>query len=137
MLGGKQVDLRSIPDTIVDFIYYAPPQVEILSGLDPYSPTCPTVVLNQGSNYTIKLGLKEYYLGEGCTLDTGRIRIINEVAGEVKDTSLSNGQVQYKFRARVPNPSPPFLQNIQIIGTSLAGNESSVTKQVLVTGLYS
>ena len=137
VLGGKQVDLRSIPDTIVDFIYYAPPQVEILSGLDPYSPTCPTVVLNQGSNYTIKLGLKEYYLGEGCTLDTGRIRIINEVAGEVKDTTLSNGQVQYKFRARVPNPSPPFLQNIQIIGTSLAGNESSVTKQVLVTGLYS
>ncbi len=35
--GGKQVDLRIIPDTIVDFIYYAPPQVEIVSGLEPYS----------------------------------------------------------------------------------------------------
>ncbi|MCC6412129.1 MAG: T9SS type A sorting domain-containing protein [Saprospiraceae bacterium] len=135
--GGSQVDLRIITDTMVDFIYYAPPQVEIVSGLDPYSLTCPTVVLNQGANYTMGIALKEYYLGEGCPLDTGFIRIINEVSGEVKDTTLSNGLVQYKFRARLPNPSPPFLQNIQIIGTSLAGNESSVTKQVLVTGLLS
>ncbi len=34
------------------------------------------------------------------------------------------------------NSSPPFLQNIQVIGKSLSGNESSLVKQVLVTGLF-
>ncbi len=58
------------------------------------------------------------------------------MAGSVKDTTLSNGILQYKFRAGIVNSSPPFLQNIQIIGKSLAGNESSLTKQVLVTGLF-
>lgn len=134
--GGTQVDLRTITDTIVDFIYYAPPQVEIVSGLDPYSLTCPTVVLSQGVNYSIGIALTEYYLGEGCPLDTGSIRIINDVAGSVKDTTLSSSVLLYKFRAGIVNSSPPFLQNIQIIGKSLSGNESDFTKQVLVTGLF-
>jgi len=136
VLGGKQVDLRRIPDTIVDFIYYAPPEVEIVTGLDPYSPTCPTIVLTQNQKYTMGIKLTEYYLGEGCPLDTGNVRIINEVAGTVVDTTLSNGILNIKFRAAIINSSPPFLQSIQVIGKSLAGNESSTTKKVLVTGLF-
>ncbi|MEI6412603.1 MAG: hypothetical protein WCR52_24635, partial [Bacteroidota bacterium] len=81
--------------------------------------------------------LKEFYLGEGCPLDSAKVRIINDAADEVKDTTISNGSVVYSFKAGKPNPSPPFLQNIQIIGTSLSGNESSLTRQVLVTGLFS
>lgn len=135
VLGGKQVDLRSIPDTTVDFIYYAPPQVEV-SGLDPFSIDCPTIVLNQDATYTTKITLTEYYLGEGCPLDTGSIRIINDVAGSVKDTTLSNGMYQYKFKAGIVNSTAPFLQNFQVIGKNLSGNESSTTLQVLVTGLF-
>ncbi|MBC7774826.1 MAG: hypothetical protein H7246_05250, partial [Phycisphaerae bacterium] len=134
--GGTQVDLRTIPDTIVDFIYYAPPQVEIVSGLEPFSPSCATVVLEQNQTYTIGISLTEYYLGEGCPLDTGNIRIINDVAGSVKDTILSATVLQYKFQAGIVNSSPPFLQNIQITGKSLSGNESSLVQQVLVTGLF-
>ncbi len=136
VLGGKQVDLRKV-DTIVDFIYYAPPQVEIVSGMDPYSPTCQTVVFEQGKSYTLGISLKEYYLGEACLLDTGNIRIINEISGEVKDTVLSSSILFYKFRAKVPNPSPPFLQTIQIVGSSISGNESTEIRQALVTGLFS
>lgn len=136
VLGGKPVDLRRIPDTIVDFIYYAPPQVDIVSGLDPYSPTCPTIVLTQNQQYTMGIRLTEYYLGEGCPLDTGNVRIINEVAGTVSDTTLSNGILTIKFRAVNINSSPPFLQSIQVVGKSLAGNESSITKKALVTGLF-
>jgi hypothetical protein len=136
ILGGKQVDLRRIPDTIVDFIYYAPPQVDIVSGLEPYSPTCPTIVLTQNQKYTMGIKLTEYYLGEGCPLDTGNVRIINEVAGTVVDTTLSNGILNIKFRAAIINSSPPYLQTIQVVGKSLAGNESSITKKVLVTGLF-
>lgn len=134
--GGVQVDLRIKPDTTLNFIYYAPPQVEIVSGLDPYSNNCPTIVLTQNAKYFMSIALKEYYLGEGCPLDTGSIRIINEVAGSVVDYPLSNGILTTNFRAAIVNSTPPFLQNIQIIGKSLAGNESSLTKQVLVTGLF-
>ncbi len=47
VLGGSTVDLTK-SDTIIDFIYFAPPEVEIVSGLDPFSPTCPTIVLDKG-----------------------------------------------------------------------------------------
>lgn len=134
--GGTQVDLRTIKDTIVDFIYYAPPQVEIVSGLNEFSQTCSTVVLEKNNTYTLGISLTEYYLGEGCPLDTGNIRIINDVAGSVKDTVLSANVLQYTFKAGIVNSTPPFLQNIQIIGKSISGNESSFVKQVLVTGLF-
>jgi hypothetical protein len=134
--GGKQVDLTK-RDTMVDFIYYAPPQVEIISGLEPFSPTCPTIVLDKGSSYSVVVRLTEFYLGEGCPLDTGSLRIINDVAGAVTDTTFSSTTFLYKFKAGIVNPSPPFLQNIQFVGKNVAGNESSLVKQVLVTGLRS
>ncbi|MBL7809148.1 MAG: LamG domain-containing protein, partial [Saprospiraceae bacterium] len=134
--GGTQVDLRSIPDTVVEFIYYAPPQVEIVGGLDPFSPTCPTVVLEQNQSYTIAISLTEYYLGEGCVLDTGNVRIINDPAGSVVDTVLSSPILLYKFTAGIVNSTAPYLQNIQVVAKSINGNESSFVQQVLVTGLF-
>jgi len=133
--GGKQVNLTS-RDTLIDFIYHSEPQVEIVSGLEPDTPRCNIIVLKQGQLYTTQFRVQEFYLGEGCPLDTAKIKIINEAAGEVIDTTLSNGQLKYKFRAGLPNSSPPFLQNFQVLATSLSGNESSLVKQVLVTGLF-
>jgi hypothetical protein len=134
VLGGKQVDLTK-RDTSLDFIYYAPPQVEI-TGLPP-NDVCPDIiVLEQYVQYTMVITMQEYYLGEGCPLDTGNIRIINDVAGSVVDTVMSNTTLLNKFRAGIVNSSPPFFQNIQVIGKSIQGNESSTTVQVLVTGLF-
>ncbi len=133
--GGTQIDMRTKKDTIIDFIYFSPPQPEIVSGLDPISDTCSIIVLNQGIAYTVGIKVQEYYLGQACPLDTANIRIINDFAGIVVDTTLSNGLLLYKFVAGNPVPTPPFLQNFQIIATSIEGNESSLTKQGLVTGI--
>ena len=134
--GGKQLDLTK-KDTIVDFIYYAQPEVEITSGLDEFSPTCPLIVLDQGLPYTVKLKVKEVYLGEPCYLDTAQIHIINDAASELDDVTVSQGSATYKFKAGAPNPSPPHLQNIQFIATTLSDNETSLTVQALVTGIRS
>ena len=134
VLGGKQIDLTK-KDTVIDLIYYAEPQVTILSGLDPFSPTCSTVVLDQGSTYVVTVAVNEYYLGETCPLDTAKIRFINDFAGEVFDTIMSTTTLSYKFRAGPPNPSPPYLQNFQVVATSISNNESSVVVQGLVTGI--
>ncbi|MDX1913031.1 MAG: LamG domain-containing protein, partial [Saprospiraceae bacterium] len=132
--GGQQVDLTK-EDTTVNFIYYAPPQVEI-NGL-PFHDVCTSViVLEQNIQYTMTISMKEFYLGVGCPLDTGNIRIINDVAGSVVDTVMSNTTLLNKFRAAIVNSSPPFFQNIQVVGKSINGNESSTVLQVLVTGLF-
>ncbi|MBK8554916.1 MAG: LamG domain-containing protein [Lewinellaceae bacterium] len=136
-LGGQQIDLRAQQDTIIDFIYHSQPQVSIVSGLEPNIQNCPTTVIEQGTNTTIRIEVAEYYLGTPCKLDTASLHIINGLANEVKDTTMSGIFLLYGFTAGAPNPSPPFLQNIQIIATTVDGNEGSITKSALITGLVS
>jgi hypothetical protein len=148
VLGGYTVDLTK-KDTVVDFIYYAPPEVAINSGLTFVSPICSTIVLNQDDLVTLSVSIVERYvpivdpmdmntiLDDGvCPLDTGVFRIINGLSDETLDTTMSGTILGYKFRVGVPNPSPPFLKTLQIIGTSVpGGRQGSLTKQVVVTGI--
>jgi hypothetical protein len=134
ILGGKQVDI-SKRDTIVDFIYYAPPQVQITTGLDPYSPTCPTIVLDQGSKPTVGIIVKEVYPGGDCYLDSAKIHIINGFGDEVVDSVMRHGLLKYKFKVGPPNPSPPYLKTFEVVATTFTGNETSLTFQGVVTGL--
>jgi len=144
--GGSTIDLTK-KDTIIDFTYFAPPQVVILSGLDP-KPNCSpeVIVLNKDDSVTVRIGMIEQYypvldnmnnvLDDGtCAVDTADFRIINFVGEEVRDTSMSNGVLRYKFKVRNPNPSPPYLKSIQFVGTSLGGRTSSLVKEVVVTGI--
>ena len=132
--GGKQVNLTK-KDTILDFIYYAPPEVELVSGLDPVSLDCPTIVLEKNQPVTITVKLVERYVGGDCSLDTASFRIINGLSDEALDTVMSGGTLKYTFKVGEPNPSPPYLKTIQIIGTSLAGQSGDLTKQAVVTGI--
>lgn len=138
VLGGSTVNLTK-KDTMLDFIYFAPPEVEIVSGLDTYSPTCDLIVLDQDEYKEVVIKLKEQYVPNGdngvCTLDTASFRIINGFSDEVLDTTMSNGALTYKFRVGTPNPSPPYLKTLQVLGTSLGGREGSLTKQAVVTGI--
>ena len=59
--GGSTVDLTK-KDTMINFIYTAMPEVEVVSGLDPYSPTCDVIVLDQFENVTLGIKLKEQYV---------------------------------------------------------------------------
>lgn len=133
--GGKQLDMSEKEDTVVNFIYYAPPQVELVAGLDTFNPPfCNTIVLEQYNLETIQLKVKEQYDTEVCYLDTAQLQIINGLANEVVNTTLSNGTRSYTFRVAGPNGTPPFLKTLQVVATNLAGNESSLVRQVLVTG---
>ena len=134
--GGANLDL-SKKDTLVKFIYFAPPEVTITSGLDPITPTCDVIVLDKFERVTISISMKEVYEGGDCTLDTGIIRIINGFADQTKDTTLNGGTLNYSFQVGDPNPSPPFLKTMQILGISLSGRESSIIKQGVVTGIRS
>jgi len=146
VLGGATVNLTK-NDTIIDFIYFAPPEVEIASGLDTV-PGCspPVIVLDKGEIASIDIKLKEQYvpildnmnmvLDDGvCYLDTADFRIINFIGEQVLDTVMSGGKLRYQFRVANPNPSPPYLKSIQIVGTSVAGRTASLIKEVVITGI--
>ncbi len=143
--GGSTVNL-SKRDTIIDFIYFAPPQVALNSGLEPL-PNCspPVIVLDQGENVQLSISLIEQYVpildnmnqvvDDGvCPLDTADFEIINGLADLTLDTAMSNKVLIYRFKVGGPNTSPPYLKTLQIIGTSLAGRKGSLVKQAIVTG---
>jgi hypothetical protein len=106
--GGSELDI-SLNDTIKHMIYFAPPKVAIISGLDPYSENCDITVLDQGSPESITIKMQEIYLGQVCEIDTGSISIINGLSDEVKDTTISNGSLVYDFIVGEPNSSPPLF----------------------------
>ena len=137
--GGSTVDLTK-KDTMLDFIYIAQPQIELFSGLDPYSPSCDVIVLDQFEIKEIEIKLKEQYIAtpsdDGiCYIDTANFKIINGFGDEILDTAMNNDLLTYKFRVGTPNPTPPYLKTLQIISTTLDGNDSELTKQALVTGI--
>ncbi|MFN0014911.1 MAG: LamG-like jellyroll fold domain-containing protein [Saprospiraceae bacterium] len=146
VLGGSTVDLTKT-DTMIDFIYFAPPEVVVVSGLEPFSATCPTIVFDKDQIVTLDIKLKEQYvpiidnmtgdtLDDGvCFLDTADFRIINFIGEDVKDTVMSNGLLRYVFKVANPNPSPPFLKSIQIVGTSVAGRSASLVAEAVITGI--
>lgn len=142
--GGTNLDLSKSDSTNLDFIYFASPQVEVVSGLDQISPSCETIVLDQGDQIIAGIRLFESYipnisiLGDDgiCELDTGIVQIINGFSDETKDTVLSSTNLQYEFKVGLPNPTPPFLKSMQIIGKSIAGRQGSTTIQGVVTGIF-
>ncbi|MFN0014906.1 MAG: LamG domain-containing protein, partial [Saprospiraceae bacterium] len=144
--GGSTVDLTE-RDTAINFIYFSPLQIALNSGLDTV-PSCNpgVIVLNQDDQVTLSVSIVEQYekvvdgmnnvLDDGvCPLDTGSIRFINGFADVTFDTIMSGTTLQYKFKVGGPNPSPPYLKTLQIIGTSIAGRTGSLVKQGIVTGI--
>ncbi|MEQ1745218.1 MAG: LamG-like jellyroll fold domain-containing protein [Saprospiraceae bacterium] len=144
--GGSTVDLTE-RDTAINFIYFSPLQIALNSGLDTV-PSCNpgVIVLNQDDQVTLSVSIVEQYekildmmnnvVDDGvCPLDTGSIRFINGFADMTFDTILSGPTLQYKFKVGGPNPSPPYLKTLQILGTSMSGRTGSLVKQGIVTGI--
>lgn len=138
-LGGATVDI-SVRDTTIEFICFVEPEIVIESGLEPY-PGCDVIVLDQYERKELGIRLTEQYVptetDDGvCFLDSANIRILNGFADEVKDTTLSNGFLLYKYVVGAPNPSPPYLKTLQIISTTLENNTGEKTAQGIVTGIF-
>ncbi len=134
--GGSVVDLTEKQDTVVGFTYFAPPEVQIVSGLEPVNQTCDIVKLIQNENRTIVIKVKEtYYNNEVCHLDSADLQIINGFSDTVVVTRMKGGTKNYTFRVGKPNPTPPHEKTIQIVATT-QGNESSFVKQGVVVGTF-
>ena len=143
--GGYTVDLTKRDSMDVDFIYTAPPDVEITSGLDTVDGCTPAViVLPEGVPVILKIKPYEQYekiysgnvvTDDGvCYVDTAEFHIINGFGEEVLDTAIVNGILIDTFQVGSPNPSPPFMKTLQIVVKSVIGQEGSLTKQGIVTG---
>jgi hypothetical protein len=138
-LGGSTVDLTK-KDTLIDFIYFAPPEVTLVSGLEPISEDCDLTVLDQGDNHEIVVRMFEQYeptqTDDGvCFIDSAAISIINGIGDTSLDTIMSGGTLTYEFRVGTPNPSPPFIKTLQVIGTTIEDREASLVRESVVTGI--
>ena len=99
--GAPTVDLSKQNDTLA-FIYFAQPQIEIVSGLEPFSPGCNIIVMDQYERKELAIKLKEQYVvttsDDGvCYIDSASIRIINGFADTTVEETISNGELLYKY----------------------------------------
>ena len=113
----------------------------MITGFDPVPGCIPeTVVLDKGQPVTLEIRVKEQYEAtvsdDGvCYLDTVALRFINGISYELLDTAMSGGLLRYGFKTGEPNPSPPYLKNLQVIATTILGRETSTNQAVVVTGI--
>ncbi|MFN9111481.1 MAG: hypothetical protein ACK5XN_15565, partial [Bacteroidota bacterium] len=118
--GGATVDLRTKNDT-TDFIYFAPPNVE-LSELPTNNCGDPMVSMLENQKVTIKV--YEDYDGGRCYVDTALLTINNDIAHlDQFDTLMTSGSLVHKFRVEDPNITAPYKKYLQV--TALAHDEQA------------
>jgi len=128
--GGETINLKSANDT-VDFIYLAPPNVE-LTPLDTNSCGDPMLDMLQNTKTTIKV--YEQYEGGKCYLQNALLTINNDIAGLKQfDTLMSTGSLVYSFKVHGPNIVFPYKRNLQVTAKS-NGMQSSKSLEAVVLG---
>jgi hypothetical protein len=129
--GGSQVDLSERNDT-TDFIYYAPPNIE-LSQLD--TNKCGDPMLNQSNKYNLVIRVYQDYYGDRCYLDTAVLHINNSISDIVNpvDTMMTKGTLTYRFRAGLPNLVTPYLKTLSVEAEA-NDQQTTATVQAVVLG---
>jgi hypothetical protein len=129
-LGGQTISLKMSNDT-VDFIYLAPPNVE-LTPLDTNLCGDPMLDMLQRSKTTVRVF--EQYDGGKCYLQNALLTINNNIASLPQfDTLMSGGSLVHSFRVEAPNIVAPFFKQIQVTATS-NGEKSTASLQAVVLG---
>ncbi|MFZ4561246.1 MAG: LamG-like jellyroll fold domain-containing protein, partial [Saprospiraceae bacterium] len=109
--GGEVLDLKMEDDT-VDFIYLAPPNVE-LTPIETNECGVPMLNMLQKTKTTIKVF--EQYTGGKCYLDTALITINNDIAHlDQFDTLMTAGSLVHSYRVEEPNIVAPYLKYLQV-----------------------
>ena len=126
-LGGATLDLKEQNDT-TDFIYLAPPQVQV-SPLPTNKCGLPMFEMVEQAQVTIKVF--EEYDGGVCYLDEAKLTISNSISDlSPFDTMMTGGQFKYKFKSGYPNIVPPYLKTLQV--TAEAHDEQATVVQSAV-----
>ena len=128
--GGFTVDLTDASDT-TDFIFYAPPQIE-MTPLD--TNACGITMLEQDGKYTTDIRVFQQYDGGACYLDTAELHIDNLIEGDGPiDTLMTEGKFKYRFTAGFPNIASPYQKTLTILAKA-DGLENTFSTQAVVLG---
>lgn len=128
--GGETINLKSANDT-VDFIYLAPPNVE-LTPLDTNLCGDPMLDMLQKAKTTVKV--YEQYDGGKCYLENALLTINNSIANLSQfDTLMTNGSLVHEFKVEGPNIVSPYTKKIQVTAKS-NGNQSTASLEAVVLG---
>ena len=129
-LGGVVLDLKLEDDT-VDFIYIAPPELE-LTPLD--TNDCGDPMLNMLASYQTIVKVFESYDGGQCFLDTAKLIIDNNIGDlEQFDTMMTEGSFKYRFKAGGPNIIPPYSKTLQVTA-EVNAEQATETLSAVVLG---
>ena len=136
--GGQEVDLRDSASAIVDFIYIAPPQVEI-TGIA--TNTCGYRIAGQLVENKITAKVFEQYEGGvagKCYLKGFNLTIDDPSTGNFIDTTLisRDSVFTYVFKPKFLNIVSPYLQTVTF-STLVNGSRAVGTTNFAVIGLKS
>jgi len=130
--GGVEVDLRTAPEDTVDFIYIAPPVVEISK---PTENKCNLPIMNQAQKYKTTIKVYESYTGGNCYLSDAKLSITNSIADSTKvfHVEMKNGKYEYEYLAGNPNLLPPHRKIMQVVA-EVNNQKSQDTISAIVLG---
>lgn len=128
----EQVDITT-ESAVVDFTYRRPPTLEIVGFPEAACPDLPYPILEQYSSTILDIFVWEE-VGV-CAIDTGTLRIVNNVAepAETIELPIQDGRVRYSVFAAAPNIISPYTQNISFTAI-IDGRTVDQQVEVIVTG---
>lgn len=129
--GGIKVDLRDVTAATTDFIYIAPPVVEI-EGIA--ANQCGIKTVGQGVNNKVKIKVFEQYDGGKCYVDGAKIHIDDPSTGTTTDTTLATDvfTYEYKFIPKNVNIIAPYETTLTVTGDVNSATDVETTKFVVL-----
>lgn len=144
--GGKSINLLEGDSLGIEFIYIAPPQLEV-SGFEMFTKTaCPgmPIVIDKGIVVGLDIKVFEQYgstddPADRCFLDSALLSINNtfDMAYDFTtplDTFYTGGGFMYLFVADHPNEFDPYEQIIEIVADDLGRKSDPYTNKAIITG---
>lgn len=126
--GGIEVDLRDVTADTTDFIYVAPPNVEISK---PMVNKCNIPLMNQATSYKTTIKVFETYDGGKCYLPDAYLSITNAIAdADPFEATMTNGKYEYEYKAGIPNLLAPHKKLMQVVA-----EVNGVTAQDTITAV--
>ena len=136
--GGSATDLRARGGDTIDFIYIAPPHVEI----DSFArdPNCGQAFIRQSTQkngfreYSTDIRVYELYGGNRCYLDSFGLEIVNNIAGTAPDTVvvMDTTTYQLKYYAGMPNFAGNRLKLLNVTARNTTGSVDAVESVVVL-----
>lgn len=145
--GGRTINLQKQDSLGVDFIYIAPPKVQV-EGFEAYSKPCPpdsVIVIGKMDIVDLFIRAYEQYGStnspdDRCYLDSATLSINNTFDYYYDfltplDTLYTGGVFHYRFVADHPNEFPPYEQYIEITADDMGRKSEPYKNKAIITGI--